>query len=112
MARRAGIHEAKTHLSDYVNRVAYGGERIVLERHGKPIAALVGLEDLRRIESLAAEAAEADDLAAREARFRQALGQAGIEVSWPAGPPMTAPERALVRIAGLPISEHIVAERR
>ena len=37
---KVGTHEAKTHLSEYLNRVRYGGERIVIERHGKPVAAL------------------------------------------------------------------------
>ena len=46
-----GTHEAKTHLSEYLNRVHYGGERIVIERHGKPVAALMSTEDLERLES-------------------------------------------------------------
>jgi prevent-host-death family protein len=35
---RVGTHEAKTHLSEYINRVRYRGERILIERHGKPAA--------------------------------------------------------------------------
>lgn len=37
------VQEAKTHLSALLARVA-AGERIVLSRHGKPIAQLVPLE--------------------------------------------------------------------
>ena len=37
---KVGTHEAKTHLSEYLNRVRYGEERMVIERHGKPAAAL------------------------------------------------------------------------
>ena len=39
-------------FSDTVNRVAFKGERIVLERHGKAVAALVSVEDLELLEDL------------------------------------------------------------
>ena len=39
-------------FGDTLNRVAYRGERIILERHGKPVAALVTLGDLARLEVL------------------------------------------------------------
>jgi len=39
----ANVQEAKTHLSALLARVA-AGERIVLSRHGKPIAQLVPLD--------------------------------------------------------------------
>jgi len=35
-----------------VNRVAYGGERIVLERRGKAKAVLISLEDLALLEGI------------------------------------------------------------
>ncbi len=39
-------------FGDTLNRVAYRGERIVLERHGKAVAALVSVDDLSRLEAL------------------------------------------------------------
>lgn len=39
-------------FSDTVNRVAYGGERVVLQRRGKEIAAVVPIEDLKLLEAL------------------------------------------------------------
>lgn len=39
-------------LADTLNRVAYQGERIALERHGKVVAALVSKEDLEILEAL------------------------------------------------------------
>jgi prevent-host-death family protein len=39
-------------LGDTLNRVAYRGERILLERHGKAVAALVSVEDLSLLEAL------------------------------------------------------------
>lgn len=47
---RVGIAKAKNILSALVNRVAFGGERIILESRGSPKAALVSLEDLRQLE--------------------------------------------------------------
>jgi prevent-host-death family protein len=39
--KHVGIFEAKTHLSNLVDEVAQG-EEIVITRHGKPVAKLVG----------------------------------------------------------------------
>ena len=39
-------------FADTINRVAYQGERIALERHGKTVAALVSTEDLELLEAL------------------------------------------------------------
>ena len=50
------IAEARNNLADAINRVSYGGERIVFARRGKPIAALVSPGDLallQRIEDAA-----------------------------------------------------------
>ena len=35
--------ELRNHGSEIINAVAYGDERIVLTRHGKPVAAIVSL---------------------------------------------------------------------
>ena len=42
----------RNHVADTLNRVAYQGERIELERHGKVVAALVSVEDLKLLEAL------------------------------------------------------------
>ena len=39
-------------MSDTLNRVAYGGERIVIDRRGKSSAALVSVEDAELLERL------------------------------------------------------------
>lgn len=44
--------EARTHLTDIVNGVAYRGERIILTRKGKQLVAIIPLEDLRALEAL------------------------------------------------------------
>ena len=43
------IGQVKRDISDFVNRVAYRGERIVLTSRGKPKAALVSMEDHERL---------------------------------------------------------------
>ena len=43
------VSKARDTLSEIVNRVAYRGERVVLNRHGKPVAALVSAADLKRL---------------------------------------------------------------
>ena len=43
---------ARDSMSDTINRVSYGKERIVIRRHGKELAALVPIEDLRFLEDL------------------------------------------------------------
>lgn len=46
------VSEARNNLPELINRVSYAHERILLERHGKPVAAIVSLEDLKRLEAL------------------------------------------------------------
>jgi prevent-host-death family protein len=50
MAQEIPVTQARAEFADLVNQVAYGGERIVVTRHGKPIAALVPAADLERLE--------------------------------------------------------------
>jgi prevent-host-death family protein len=48
--RRVGTAEAKAKLSELIGTVAYGHDRVLIQRRGRPIAALVGLDDLRSLE--------------------------------------------------------------
>lgn len=49
---RLAASKARDDFADTLNRVAYGGERIVPRRRGKDVAALVPIEDLALIEKL------------------------------------------------------------
>ena len=49
--RHVGVAEAKGTFSAMIEGVQHRGERYVIERHGKPAAALVSLEELDRLES-------------------------------------------------------------
>lgn len=48
------VVEAKSHFAEWMNRVAYQGQRVVIERHGKPVMAWVGMDDLARLEAMSA----------------------------------------------------------
>lgn len=41
MTKEVPVTEARAAFSELINRVGYGGERIILTRHGKPLVALV-----------------------------------------------------------------------
>ena len=47
MALEIPVTEARAQFAELVNRVGYGGEEIVLTRHGKPLVALVPAAALR-----------------------------------------------------------------
>jgi len=42
--------QMKAQLSEFIGRVTFGRERVLVLRRGKPVAALVSVEDLRRLE--------------------------------------------------------------
>jgi prevent-host-death family protein len=50
------VVKIRSNLADTINRVAYRGERVVLQRRGKGVAALVSMEDLALLEKLEEEA--------------------------------------------------------
>ena len=112
MVTRVGVHEAKTRLSEYLNRAAYRGERILVERHGKPVAALVSVEDLRRLEEPQGTAVREADEGARQAAFRRAMEDAGAILEWPSGDPVPRDEYAPIAVEGRPLSEQIITDRR
>lgn len=59
---RIGASEAREGFPEVVNRVAYGGERVIVERRGKELAAVVSMEDLRLLERLIEEEEDRIDL--------------------------------------------------
>jgi prevent-host-death family protein len=59
---RVAASKAREDFSDTLNRVAYGGECIVLRRRGRDLAAIVSIADLALIEKIE------DETDVREAR--------------------------------------------
>lgn len=47
---RISIGQVKRDISELINRVAYGDERIILTSRGKPKAVLVSIEDYQRLQ--------------------------------------------------------------
>lgn len=45
------VVEARRNFSELITRVAYGGSRVVVERHGRPLAALISAHDLTKLEA-------------------------------------------------------------
>jgi len=54
--------QARSGLAEALNRVCYGGERIMIQRRGKPVAGLVSADDLETLQRIE----DAEDL--RDAR--------------------------------------------
>jgi prevent-host-death family protein len=61
MAYEIPVTQARAELADLINRVVYGGERVVVTRHGKPLVALVSADDLRRLEEVQEVAEPAEE---------------------------------------------------
>lgn len=49
---RMTIGKARDTFADTLNRVAYQNERIILQRHGKDVAAIVPMEVLEALEAI------------------------------------------------------------
>jgi prevent-host-death family protein len=56
MSDLISVVEAKARFAEWMNRVAYQGQRVVVERHGKPVMAWVSIADLARLEAMSKQA--------------------------------------------------------
>ncbi|MCA1808769.1 MAG: type II toxin-antitoxin system Phd/YefM family antitoxin [Lentisphaerae bacterium] len=61
------IAQARNNLAETINRVSYGGERIVFARRGKPVAALVSAADLALLQRME----DAEDVRAAHKALRE-----------------------------------------
>lgn len=60
--RKMNISEARKDFAETVNQVAYGHERVVVERRGKNLVAIIPYEDLTLLEKLIEEAEDRIDI--------------------------------------------------
>ncbi|MGW3204883.1 type II toxin-antitoxin system Phd/YefM family antitoxin [Streptomyces sp. NPDC001135] len=90
MAYEIPVTQARAELADLINRVVYGGERVVVTRHGKPLVALVSAADLERLDALDEPAEE------------QAEGQTGEQ----------AGERVISSVSGVREAGSVPREQR
>jgi antitoxin Phd len=65
--KRLNTSTARDELAELLNQVAYAGERFILHRRGKNVAAIVSMEDLELLQALEDKLDnEAADAAMRE----------------------------------------------
>ena len=51
MSETIDLAKAKSQFSELVNRASYRHERFVIRKRGRPVAAIVSLDDLTRLET-------------------------------------------------------------
>ena len=78
-----GVAEIRNNFAELLNRVAYAGERVVLERRGKGVAALVSMDDLELLEKLEERFLYRAQLGAQQQQYGMqwpgAASQEGVE---------------------------------
>jgi prevent-host-death family protein len=65
---RLSTSQARAQFADVLERVAFKGERVVIERRGKVLGAVISAEDLELLERVRALENEEDAGAVRRAR--------------------------------------------
>lgn len=71
---RLSASKARERFADILNEVSVRGDRVVLERHGKTVAAVISVADLRLLEALE-DRYDVDSA-------REALAESGRRVPW------------------------------
>lgn len=95
MLRSITASEARGEFAEVINRVAYGGERVVIRRREKELAAVISMEDLRLLERLIER--EEDRIDAEEAEEIMAAIERGEEETIPFDQAMREIEEGAVR---------------
>lgn len=77
--------EARTRFSELVNLASVAKERVVIQRHQRPIAALVSIDELELLDDLLAAARDDTEMQDRLAQLRSTREhRAAIEtLAWP-----------------------------
>ena len=78
MVKRVSASQAKAQLSALAAEVAYGGQHVIIERRGKPLVALVSVDDLERLEQERATSARPQGALALVGAWRE-VGDREIE---------------------------------
>ena len=75
---KLAVSKAREDLADLLNRVAYARERLVIERRGKNLAALIPMEDFQLLELLEDKL----DLATARKAIAEAKAKGEKPVDW------------------------------
>jgi prevent-host-death family protein len=70
---RLNVVELRQSLAEILNRAEYQGERIIIHRRGKDVAAIVPLEDLKLLERLIEEVEDRLDVEAARASVAESV---------------------------------------
>lgn len=70
-AKRLSTSAARQQFAELINRTAYRGERFVLQRHKKPVAAVIPIEEYDFLERMIEERENEIDVALRAKRARR-----------------------------------------
>ena len=76
MATEFSFSDARSHLTDIANKVAFGGSRAIITRNGQKIMAIVSIEDLEALQAME------DQLDLRDAKKSLADAKKNGTVSW------------------------------
>lgn len=79
------VSDARSMLSDLLNRAAYSQSKIGIERYGKVVAVLISPEDAMRLQRLA-DAVEARRDSGEQITLRELLERLGLDLGSPVDP--------------------------
>jgi prevent-host-death family protein len=70
MEKTIGITKAREEFSELVNHVAFGGERYVVERRGKPLAIMINAAEYQQLLQLLADSGVSSEIHGIQVRIR------------------------------------------
>ncbi len=70
--------EARDHMAEVVNKVAYGHKRYALTRHGNQIAVLISFDEWQAIEKILQRLEDEEDIRDAEAAMERIKKEGGI----------------------------------
>ena len=70
MGKTIGMAKARENFAELVNQVAFGGQRYVVERRGKPLVALIGSDEYHELIRLLEETGVSDQVRGIPVRVR------------------------------------------
>lgn len=71
MATTISAMEIRNRLGDLLSRILYTGERFIIERRGKPIAAIIGIEEYRAVLPILDDLEDVREAEESMARYRE-----------------------------------------
>lgn len=72
--------EARDHMAEVVNRVAYGHKRYALTRHGNEVAVLISFDEWQAIEKILQKLEDEEDIRDAEAAMERIKKDGGVPI--------------------------------